>query len=108
MNYTEQNSFSQKGKVPKTKSIRSVALYDANDGTILHMHHVLTMEGCEPRDMEEVEKDALRFAKKLGHSVENLKILRAPNTINPFTKYRIDISKLDFIVLPEPRKWNVR
>ena len=57
----------------------------------------LTMEGCEPRDMEEVEKDALRFAKKLGHSVENLKILRAPNTINPFTKYRIDISKLDFI-----------
>ena len=108
MNYTEQNSFSQKGKVPKTKSIRSVALFDANDGTILHMHHVMTMEGCEPRDMEEIEKDALRFAKKLGHSVENLKILRAPNTINPFTKYRIDISKLDFIELPEPRKWNVR
>ena len=39
----------------------------------------------------------MRFAKKLGHSVENLKILRAPNTINPFTKYRIDVSKLEFI-----------
>ena len=58
----QENSFSQKGKVPKTKSIRSVALFDANDGTILHMHHVMTMEGCKPRDMEEIEKDAVRFA----------------------------------------------
>ena len=55
MNYTQENSFSQKGKVPKTKLIRSVALFDANDGTILHMHHVMTMEGCEPRDVEEIE-----------------------------------------------------
>jgi hypothetical protein len=104
LNYTEQNSFSQKGKVPKTKSIRSVALFDANDGTILHMHHVMTMEGCEPRDMEEIENDAVRFAKKLGHSVENLKTMRAPNTINPFAKYRIDIQNLEFIELAEPRK----
>ena len=104
MNYTQENSFSQKGKVPKTKSIRSVAILDANDGTILHMHHVMTMEGCEPRDIDEIEKDAMRFAKKLGHSVENLKILRAPNTINPFAKYRIDIPKLEFIELAEPRK----
>ena len=104
MNYTQENSFSQKGKVPKTKSIRSVALFDANSGTILHMHHVMTMDGCKPRDMEEIEKDAVRFAKKLGHSVENLKILRAPNTINPFTKYRIDVSKLKFIELPMSTK----
>jgi hypothetical protein len=46
----------------------------------------------------------VRFAKKLGHSVENLKTMRAPNTINPFAKYRIDTSKLEFIELPEPRK----
>ena len=104
MGYTNENAYSQKGKVPKTKSIRSVALFDANDGTILHMHHVMTMDGCEPRDMEEIEKDAVRFAKKLGHFVENLKTLRAPNTINPFAKYRIDVSKLEFIELSEPRK----
>jgi hypothetical protein len=79
-------------------------MFDVNYGTILHMHHVMTMEGCEPRDMDEIERDAMRFAKKLGHSVENLKILRAPNTINPFAKYRIDISKLEFIELPEPRE----
>jgi hypothetical protein len=108
LNYTQENSFSQKGKVPKTKSIRSVALFDGNDGTILHMYHVMTMEGCEPRDMEDIEKDAVRFAKKLGHSIENLKILRAPNTINPLAKYRIDISKLEFIELPEPRKGNIK
>ena len=104
MNYTQENSFSQKGKVPKTKSIRSVALFDANDGTILHMHHVMTMEGCEPRTWKKLKKMLLRFAKKLGHSVENLKTMRAPNTINPFAKYRIDVSKLEFIELPEPRK----
>ena len=85
MNYTQENSFSQKGKVPKTKLIRSVALFDANDGTVLHMHHVMTMEGCEPRDMEEIEKDALRFAKKLGHSVENLKTMRAYNLLRGFS-----------------------
>ena len=62
------------------------------------------MEGCEPRDMEEIEKDAVRFAKKLGHSVENLKTLRAPNTINPFAKYRIDTSKLEFIEHQNPKK----
>ena len=54
--------------------------------------------------MDEIEKDAVRFARKLGHSVENLKTMRAPNTINPFAKYRIDTSKLEFIELPEPRK----
>jgi len=102
LNYAKQGSFSQVGKVPKTKSIRSVALYDANDGTILHMHHVMTMDGCEPRDIVEIEKDAVRFAKKLGHNVDNLKILRAPNTINPFAKYRIDVSKLDFVEVSQP------
>ena len=78
-----------------------VSFYLMHDGTILHMHHVMTMEGCEPRDMEEIERDAVRFAKKLGHSVENLKTLRAPNTINPFAKYRIDVSKMEFIGGPQ-------
>ncbi len=41
------------------------------------MHHVMTMEGCETRDMDEIEKDTVRFARKLGHSVENLKTMRA-------------------------------
>src|SRR6476619_6463962 len=37
---------------------------------------------------------AVRFAKKLGHSVENLKILRAPNTINPFKNNLINFYSL--------------
>jgi hypothetical protein len=102
MNYPKESSYSQVGKVPKTKSIRSVALYDANDGTILHMHHVMTMEGCEPRDMVDIENDTVRFAKKLGHNVENLKILRAPDSINPFAKYRINLANLEFVELPNP------
>jgi hypothetical protein len=99
LDYARQNSYSQVGKVPKTKSIRSIALYDANDGTILHMHHVMTMEGCEPRDIVDIENDAVRFAKKLGHNVENLKILRAPDSINPFAKYRINLVNLEFVEL---------
>ena len=62
------------------------------------------MEGCDPRDMEEIENDAVRFAKKLGHSVENLKTLRAPNTINPFAKHRIDVSKVEFIEYQNPER----
>jgi hypothetical protein len=102
LNYTRQNSYSQVGKVPKTKSIRSVALYDANDGTILHMHHVMTMEGCESRDIVDIENDTVRFAKKLGHNVENLRILRAPDSINPFAKYRINLANLEFVELSNP------
>jgi len=102
LEYARQNSYSQVGKVPKTKSIRSIALYDSNDGTILHMHHVMTMEGCEPRDITDIENDTLRFAKKLGHNIENLKILRAPESINPFAKYRIDLVNMQFVELPSP------
>jgi hypothetical protein len=102
LNYTRENSYSQVGKVPKTKSIRSVALYDANDGTILHMNHVMTMEGCESRDIVDIENDTVRFAKKLGHNVENLRILRAPDSINPFAKYRINLANLEFVELSNP------
>lgn len=92
--------FSQVCSVPKVKSIRGVALYDPKDETIHHMHHVMTMEGCEPRDIVDIENDAVRFAKKLGHRVENLKILRAPASINPFAKYRINLANLEFVELP--------
>jgi hypothetical protein len=102
LEYAIQNSYSQVGKVPKTKSIRSIALYDANDGTIFHMHHIMTMEGCEPRDIADIENDAVQFAKKLGHNIENLKILHAPDSINPFAKYRIDLANLQFIELSNP------
>jgi len=102
LEYAKQNSYSQVGKVPKTKSIRSIALYDANDGTIIHMHHVMTMDGCEPRDIVDIENDTLRFAKKLGNNIENLKILHAPDSINPFAKYRIDLTNLEFVELPNP------
>ena len=108
LNYTQENSFSQKGKVPKTKSIRSVALFDANDGTILHMHHVMTMEGCEPRNGRDIENDAMRFAKKLGHRTDDLKTIRAPNTVNPFAKYRIDLTNLEFVEISIPNSINIR
>ena len=101
MKYSRESSFSQVGNVPKTKSIHSIALYSPKDGTILHMHHVMTMEGCEPRNEADVEEEAVSFAKKLGHDVENLKVLHAPDTLNPFTRYRIDLTKLEFIELPK-------
>jgi hypothetical protein len=102
LDYKKDNSYSQVGTVPKTKSIRSVALYDARDGTIFHMHHVMTMEGCNPQSHKDVEHDAISFAKKLGHSTDNLKILHAPDYVNPFTKYRIDLSNLRFVEISVP------
>lgn len=93
--------FSQVGSVPKVKSIRGVALYDPKDGTIHHMHHVMTMEGCEPRDSTLIEKDAITFAIKLGHRTEHLKVLHTPDSINPFAKYRVDTIKLG-LELPKP------
>jgi hypothetical protein len=60
------------------------------------------MDGCEPREIVDIENDTLRFAKKLGHDIENLKILHAPDSINPFAKYRIDPVNLEFVELPNP------
>lgn len=102
MKYNRKSSFSQIGNVPKTKSIHSIALYSPKDGTILHMHHVMTMEGCEPRNEADAEEEAVSFAKKLGHDIENLKVLHVPDTVNPFTRYRIDLTKLEFVELPKP------
>jgi len=84
------------------KSIRSIALYDPRDGTIFHMHHVMTMEGCNPRSLTDIENDAISFAQKLGHRTDNMKILHAPDNVNPFTKYRIDLSTLQFVEVAVP------
>jgi hypothetical protein len=94
--------FSQVGSVPRVKSIRGVALNDPKDGIIHHMHHVMTMEGCEPRDSTLIEKDAITFAIKLGHRTEHLKVLHTPDSINPFAKYCVDTIKLGLIELPKP------
>jgi hypothetical protein len=42
--------------------------------------------------MEEIKTYAVQFAKEIGHSVENLKTMHAPNTINPFVSFPTIIS----------------
>ena len=67
----------------------------------------MTMEGCNPKSLTDIENDAILFAKKLGHCTDYLKILHAPDYVNPFTKYRIDISNQRFVEISVPNSTRI-
>jgi hypothetical protein len=93
--------FTQAGKVPNLKSVYAIALYDPNDGSIHHMHHVLIMEGSTPTDPKLLEKEAVAHAEKLGHKVGTLKSLHISDLQDIQAKYRVDVEKQDLIRLSE-------
>jgi hypothetical protein len=82
------------GKFPPIKSIDTVALYDKKSGTVVHLHEIIMFEGAKTKTLEEMQNDALDYAKQLGNKVENLKTIYVPNfqanapayKVNPKTK----------------------
>ena len=97
-----ENSNAQVGNVPKLKSIDTIVLYDPENGKIHHMHRVLNLEGCSPLDPQEVEKNLILTAGKLGHNIEKLKILHTESLQDISGSYRVDIEKKTLIRLSEP------
>jgi len=82
-----------KGKV---QSVQCCLLFDAKDGAIRHMHHVVTLDGAEETPEADVEKRAFRLAADLGLEVNGLRPLHLdPEVVKPGTKYKVD---------PESRK----
>jgi hypothetical protein len=91
----------QTGDAPKLKSVYAIALYDPNSGKIHHIHHVLTMEGSSPMEPQEVEKNVIATAKKLGHDVEKLKVLHTQDLQDLSGNYRVDVEKKTLVKLPQ-------
>ena len=89
------------GTAPAIASIDAVAVYDAKDGRVVHMHHAVTFEGAEKRrDREAHQKIALETAKQFGHSTEGLDMLYVAD-FEPTNKvYRVDLKSRTLVGEP--------
>jgi len=54
------------GATPKVVANRTIALYDPQDGRIVHMHQVLTLEGARQLDPQQYEREARKHAPAAG------------------------------------------
>jgi hypothetical protein len=88
-----EETYAQTGNAPKIKSVYAISLYDPENGNIIHMHHVLNMEGSASLDPQEVEKNLMTTAKQLGHNVEKLKVLHTKDLKDISGNYRVDVEK---------------
>jgi hypothetical protein len=52
-----------------------VALYDPSDGRVVHLHHVVVLEGGKRISREEAERQAAVTARELGHESDRLRSL---------------------------------
>jgi glycogen debranching enzyme len=88
-----EKAYAQAGNVPKLKSVYSISLYDPKNGKIHHMHRILNMEGSSPIDPQQVEKNVIAAAKRLGHDVEKLRVLHAQDLQDISGSYQVDLEK---------------
>ena len=92
------------GPGPKIQQVHAVAIYDSKTGRIRHMHRVFILEGAKVPDRKSIENEALTQAKRLGHKVDELKLLYIPHLANYNAMYRVDVRKQALIELqPPPR-----
>ena len=59
----------------RIESVRCCVLFDAKDGEIRHVHHVVTLHGALETSRAEIEKRAFALAADLGVEVNRLRSL---------------------------------
>jgi hypothetical protein len=78
----------------QVRSVKCCVLFDPKDGTILHMHRVVTMEGAAETPDHLVEERTRQLAKGFGLDVASLELLHVDaNVIQPGVKYTVDQGK---------------
>jgi hypothetical protein len=90
------------GKFPAVKSIDTVALYDEKSGAVLHLHEIIMFEGAKAKTIEEMQNDALDYAKQLGNNVQKLAALHVPNFQANAPAYKVNLKKktLEATIIP--------
>lgn len=92
------------GEMPEVISNDAVAVYDPQNGTIIHMHYITVYEGAERLDEEFQELDALECAQMSGCNVDGLETLCIPDHIPTDKLYEVDCEKKILIELPPEDK----
>lgn len=89
---------SQDGKTAQPH-VRSVVVYDAASGRVVHTHHAVTFDGGAAVSDEELSKRALKLAHDsvvgLGRAApRRLEALHVdPTSVAPGIVYRVDVGK---------------
>ena len=94
---------SQPSGSPRVQSVQSCVVFDSRDGTIVHIHDVVTMEGGEAISDYDVEQRALSLAAERGLDSSTLKTLRIdPEELEPGRLYAVDPDKSALVARSEP------
>jgi hypothetical protein len=82
----------------QVRSVKCCVLFDPKDGSILHTHRVVTMDGAAETPDQLVEERTRQLAKELGLDAASLELLHIdPKLIEPGVIYKVDRRKRSLI-----------
>ncbi|MEU5438318.1 hypothetical protein AB0G73_33885 [Streptomyces sp. NPDC020719] len=61
------------GTAPGVSLTHVVAVYEATGGRVVHLHHVVVLEGGQRIEQADAEREALQKAQGEGHAVSGLR-----------------------------------
>ncbi|MGL5818064.1 MAG: hypothetical protein ACRCZD_17350 [Phycicoccus sp.] len=81
------------GRILAAAATDTVALYDRSTGSVVHVHHSITMEGAERRSAAQRRDAARAAAASTGASVEDLDVVDTDDFApEPGRAYRVDLA----------------
>jgi hypothetical protein len=76
---------------PRVQSVQTCVVFDPTDGTIQHIHDVVTLEGAGAVSDYEVEQRALSLVAERGLDSSTLKTIHVdPEELEPSRRYAVD------------------
>lgn len=82
------------------QSVKCCVLFDSSNGTIRHVHHVLTIKGADETAKHLIEKRTFQLAEELGLDITELQPLHVDaNRIEPRKRYVVDLKEQCLIVV---------
>jgi hypothetical protein len=106
-NKIPQFFFSQAGDTEKVEFVNAIALFDAADGIVRYMYHVITMSYAPKSDPETVEKEAISRAKKFGLNTDDLQVIHIVDA-DPGSEYKFDVTTKKLEKIPPSEIYKVR
>lgn len=91
------------GDAPRLVDEHVVAVYDPEDGRVLHLHTVRVFEGARSVSPEEAVEEALNAARGRGHDTERAQTLHTKEAPGRGV-HRVDLATTSLVPAEEPRR----
>ena len=76
----------------RRRTIQRVVVFNRSDGSIQHIHDVVTVEGAAPSTDEQVRERALSLVAERGIETSGLGVIHVqPDEMKPGTRYMVDV-----------------